>query len=247
MTNHLDDEQLDDLLDGLDVGATDAAHVEACTSCGARLAALRQVALLVAAPVEPAPDLARRRAISVALAAAAPSVAAARGPRLDLRGVLVPAAALLLAIAAVAGIARSTPGDDDTDSATQSLEANDSAAPTAGGEGADAGSTSAGPERKELFERAAPAAGGKSSRLDDEATVVDLARAMSGDVEPDRTCEASMRRTLGVAGDLVGTANGSRQGEPVVVLVFAELPGRRAVVVGPACDIRLDVAVPPQG
>ena len=50
---HLDDELLSAVLDGeSDVDAS--AHADACDRCRARLATLRDVSVLVAAPVPPA-------------------------------------------------------------------------------------------------------------------------------------------------------------------------------------------------
>jgi hypothetical protein len=239
--DHLDDEALSAVLDGEGAGA-DAAHVESCDSCSARLGALRDASVLVATPVPPASDDRREASIAAALDALGSEVPATVVPlsrRLPTQW-LAAAAALLVVIGAFAFLGSAT-GDDDDDSAS----AGDTAAETAGG----ATSDDAAADQDSTMALSAPATvdggdlgvievGDLRSRVEgglaarESATETTAAAdaapsAASGAASSNAydagtaPCEAEVRATNQQLGALVYRATGTLNDEPVVVLAFS--------------------------
>lgn len=235
---HLDDEAISAVLDG-EADVDEAAHADACDACRARLAALRDVSVLLAAPVPPADTARRESAISAAISAAD-----------DRGGAVVPlhrrrtppawlaaAAAVVVAVGAIALLPRS--GDDDADTAAGRDEATQDTVASDGDEFAS-----------EMAATPPMVDGGDLGEVDpatlQERIEGSFGAQRSGDavqedaaLEAEVPCETIVRDGNDELGPLVYRATGTVEAEPVVVLAFDVPPDRWVYVVTvDGCAIR---------
>lgn len=177
-TDHLDDDALSATLDD-QATPDEAAHVETCANCRARVEVLREAAQRIGSPLpDSAIDPVRREAlIAAALAAAddAPVSLAAHRQRRNIPAWLVGAAALvLLAILVVPGLVGGTGGDGTEETAAGGgtgvpEAANDPLTDSAAGE--DAATMRA---------TIAPVDAGDLGAVDDDALVAGVRDALAG-------------------------------------------------------------------
>lgn len=266
--DHLDDEGLSAVLDG-EAAPNEDAHAQACAECSARLAALREVATFVGAPVAPATDAQREAAIAAALAAAAPSnVVPMRSRRRGVPVWLGAAAAAVVAVAAIGLIGRSTGDDDDSADVASGGAGDDTTAEMAADEAGDAAATlqAVGPveggdlgaiedvdlevaigdamARREVAETTV--ADEESSGGDDDAsTATTPAPSAAAGSSFASSCEDPVRAGDPELGALVYRATGTYEDEPAVVFGFDVLRAdggvdRRVYVLAvEGCTIRL--------
>lgn len=240
MADHLHDEDLSDVVDG--VAPPDVlAHVDGCAGCADRLRAMRSAVEAVATPPPTASDSARDAAIGHALDAGAPS------RRLPPAWLAVAAAVVVLLGAVAVAMARTGSGNDSTAALDEAKEA-----PTAAGsaqglaagpiDGGDLGDQRDPATLRDLLEgrlngvAAATSGGGAGT---DSAADGGGARSPTREMAPaapsgpaclDQAQEAGSGRL----GALQLYANLRWQGNPAVALVFAapngSQLGRRAFV-----------------
>jgi hypothetical protein len=129
---HLDDDALSASLDG-EATADEVAHLDGCEACRARLGELRSAANLIGSPVAPVDDARREEAIAAALVAMPTPIRRSR--RTVPPWLLAAAAILVVAIALVPLLDRSSGGDADRDASSAASSAGTaelkSAAPSA--------------------------------------------------------------------------------------------------------------------
>lgn len=231
-TAHLDDELLSAVLDGeADVDAS--AHTDSCDRCRTRLATLRDVSVLVAAPVPVADPAQRDAAIATALSAVDRIVVPMRQRRLP-PAWLAAAAAVVVAVGAIALISRGADDEgagfdtaaDDADEATGGEGASEldtfSAAPVAPIDGGDLGEV----DEATLRHAIEAAVGGQrnAGAAARQEEVADAPAAMPASVPV--PCEEDVRAGNPELGPLVYRANGTIDGVPVIVLAFDVPPDR---------------------
>ena len=242
--DHLDDEQLTALQDGVGAAA-DRAHVDGCERCRDRADRLAGVAALVATPPPPPSAAARDAAVATALSEADRPVVAF-GDRRRLPEWLAPVAAVVVLLALVVAIVPllGRAGDDDDDSAASGRTATAESQDTAGGGGG--GSSGDDAQRS-----AAPSGATDLGVVDDEA---DLARRVdsvltaeaSADIAGDALrdedrCAASFRSLSPPLGALRLRAALVWQGAPAEVLS----DGEQAVVLAAGeCTVLATVPLP---
>jgi hypothetical protein len=255
--SHPTDEQLSALLDD-DVEAGVDAHIDACDSCRARLAALRRAADAVAAPVTPRNALDRERDIAFAIAAAAERPVepvrppTAIGPPAHRRrppAWLLPAAAAIVALVlAVPLIASMGSGGSSKKSASVTT------AVTAGAETAAPKAPLESNGSAGDVARSATAAGGGAIDLGDVNNVTDLQHRVSSQLQslsapvagPSSAsganakkstatrasgCEAPAEAAGGTQRPLVYQATLRWQGRPAMAFGFRQGAGPLTVVV----------------
>jgi len=253
---HLDDEAVSAVLDGA-ATEDEARHVEACATCGARLAALRSVAAAVATAVPPVERARLDAAVAAALSAQnVVPISVARSRRLP---AWLGAAAALVAVVAIGGTLGS--GRDDATDQPAAFSADDAGGSATGlaeaGSGGDemttmdqdvaAGSTGApglgelrGADLRSVVEGAA---------AQREAVVATTAAAEEAGSPPAAggggggsgaaPCEAELRATDPALGGVVFSGDGTWDGESVAVVVFELGAERRAFVAAyDGCAIR---------
>jgi hypothetical protein len=250
--DHLDDEAISAVLDG-EATADEVAHVDVCATCAARLAQLRDAALVVRTPVEPPSDAERDAAIAAALAPMSTSATVTPIRRRVAPRWLGAAAAVLAVLAGIgvlAGVQR------DNDDARQSSAADSSAggttsrrspAPEASAfatavyDGGDLGDidvkslentieSALSPSRSSAAQAAGSTASGTSGGSDtvNDSALTTLATKAAA-------CEDSVRTGNPDLGSLLYRATGHLDGEPVEVFAF-DSAGRRWVYVVAAGD-----------
>lgn len=243
---HLDDELLSSVLDGeADVDAS--THTDACDRCRARLAVLRDVSVLVAAPVPPADPVRRDAAIEAALAAMEQAVVPMRRRRTPPPW-LAAAAAVVVAVGAISlfsrgadddstGFDTATGGSDERGGGDAAADLDAFAVTPATVDGGDLGEVDAATLRQRIDEafgtqRSSPAAESTQEALADDGAAPMLAPAPV-------PCEQEIRDGSPDLGALVYRANGTIDGVPVIVLAF-DVPPDRWVYVATidGCDIR---------
>jgi hypothetical protein len=240
-TPHPTDEQLSAALDGEDPGA--ARHASGCEVCALRLEQLRAVAGLIGSPVGDIDDMARERAVRLAVAGSG------RADRRPL--VLGIAAAILLVLIAVPLALRS--GNDQGDTVASSA-ADESAQVvggdlgslsdpqelrawvagglgdanlTAGATGASSGSGAGADESAKTASTTTTGAGGTAVAGAPQALSRDSVSNSSGAPGSSATppCAAVTKKTYGKGlGPLVYAATLTWQGTPAVVLGYS-VPG----------------------
>lgn len=229
---HLDDELLSAVLDG--EAAVDAStHSDACDRCRARLAVLRDVSVLVAAPVPPADAVRRDAAIEAAMTAMDRTVVPMRRRRTPPTW-LAAAAAVVIAVGAISLLSRGTNDDAGFDTATGASDETSGGAGTdqdafalaapATVDGGDLGEVDAATLRQRIDEafgaqRTSPAAESTQEMLADDGAATMLAPAPV-------PCEQEIRDGSPDLGALVYRASGTIDGVPVIVLAFDVPPDR---------------------
>jgi hypothetical protein len=246
--DHLDDEAISAVLDG-EATADEVAHVDACATCAARLAQLRDAALIVRTPVEPPSDAERAAAIAAALAPMSTSATVTPIRRRVAPRWLGAAAAALAVLAGIGVLASVQRGNDDTkqtsaaDSSAGGTTSRRSPAPEASAfatavyDGGDLGDidvkslentieSALSPSRASASQAAGAAASGGSTADDSAATTLATKAA---------ACEDNVRTGNPDLGSLLYRATGHLDGEPVEVFAF-DSAGRRWVYVVAAGD-----------
>lgn len=253
---HLDDGVTSAVLDG-EATPDEVAHLETCVTCTARLAALRDAALLVGAPVPP-PDAARRDAAIAAALAAEPLATVTPMRRRLPPAWLGAAAAVVIAVGAIALVNRG----DDRDKQTATAEAD-------GGSAGDAATT--GPEPDVSLQMEAGTSAASPAVVDGgdlgDVGSIDLAERVREALDAPPGASAAAAPTDGGAGGgsdsgtteardaavacddqargaLVFHATGSLDGAAVLVLAY-DLDGERRVYVIQldSCEIRSSAVV----
>jgi hypothetical protein len=223
---HLDDEALSAVLDG-EGAAHEAAHVDACDDCGARLEVLRSASLLVRTPVAPAGDAAREAAVAAALATvSAPIPLRRRRP-----APVWLAAAAVVAVLAIGAVVLA--GRDDTSSGSNDLASERTTAPEGGASAAaPAPFATNGPvdggDLGAVDLRALPATIDQALGSREAADAAGDSKATAGIAAAD--CESSVRDGNPELGPLLYRARGAFDGVAVTVLAF-DAAGRRWVYV----------------
>lgn len=232
MTEHLSDEELTDVVDGVTAPVVDA-HLVACPACRARLAAVRAAVALVATP-PPAPEEARHRAaIERAMEAAGRRRQSPPAPWM----LAAATVAVLLAIggALIAGRDRDDSRTALRDSVTESQDLD--AAQAGPVDGGDLGSLrDATTLHAALAARLGPGvdgatgAGGAAAGGDGQSEEAPVAvargsesKAAGGAAAPTTQVCLTEARALGSGrvGELIYTARLRWRGEAAVVVVFA--------------------------
>ena len=245
-SEHLDDEAISAHLDG-EATPTEAAHVDGCATCRARLAELQGAAEVIGTPVPPANPAAVDAAVTAALDALPPKVVPLASRRRGALPTWLPVAAGLLLVVALVPLFGSLGGgsdDDAGDGASTAMMAEDraeeeSAALDAAGAGAGGGIATIdggnvgpvdGTGVRQLVEEAL-------GRSDSERSVAESAPAQgggAGDVAP-APCEDRARDEFPDLGALRYRALGTVEGTEVSVLAF-DLPDARVRVLVYAVD-----------
>ena len=241
---HLDDEAISAVLDG-EATADEAAHVDGCAACAARLGQLRDAALVVRTPVAPPTDAERDAAIAAALAPASGTVTQLRRRTMPRWLPAVAAALVVLAGVGVAlGVRGSGSGDDRSTSAaggTSGTASRAAPAPEASTfasavfDGGDLGDIDVRSLRTTIESALSPsrssaaqAGGGAGATADDAAGTTTVAPKAAA-------CEDQVRTGNPALGPLLYRATGRLDGAAVDVLAF-DAGGRRWVYVVATAD-----------
>jgi hypothetical protein len=238
MISHLDDEQVSAALDG-EATPGEAAHLETCEACRARLDAFRDVSREVGTPV-PSDLIARETAIAAALT---PEMLASEMPRRrpPVATWLAAAAAAVIALAVAVPLLSSSSSSKKATSTALSPSATSplakgaaSATPTALGEQSDPTALAAVVRQRLTTQRstaasksAAPAAGNFQNPSTDQSNA------------PEVACANEAAAAVGQApSELRYQATLTWKGRLAVVMVFGPDPHPAAVVITqPACDV----------
>ncbi|MCU1461952.1 MAG: hypothetical protein JWO37_2027 [Acidimicrobiales bacterium] len=232
MSPHPDDEALSAALDGEDPAA--AGHAASCADCRARMTALAGAAALVATVVAPPAEHERDRAVAAAMANAGDRVVAppTAGTDSRWRPVLVAAAAVVLVVGIVAGVASlSSGGSKPATTASRAPASIGNAQPPAATANASAGSLNATSAPADLG--AVPDEATLRQRLNDALTA--RKSSATGDSAAGSTqaapsalaasqCEAPAVRSAGPNAQVVFRATLTYAGQPADVVVVKPEP-----------------------